>query len=226
MSAYILTQNQLRVLLSGIGCSRITGLELNNESLDNSAVLNVLNDLSKAGFIVSSEDSFIIKDKIKSMLSVIASAEKSIIIRTTSTELPDICCYGDRQMVVCNYSTTNNESIILDFADSEKLFKRISDEGYYPETKCEALVPEQKLLEFFEASKSINFDVSAPISKNSELLFSAAKVNDKGEVLASVNIIDYYFYPYLLCLRDGEVLREKFSSDSVKRFIEWMVNSN
>lgn len=223
MSAYSFTKNQLKVLLKGIGCSRICGLDLNDSFLEDSVTLNILNDLALNGVISNGGNSFIIREDVRKILDILALAEKYLIIRTSIPELPDICCYLKEDMLKCEYSISNVDIINIEYTDKGSFFCNLIDEGYFLEVTEKNVYPEDKILERFESENNIDVKSINVLDRNSLVLFSATLI-DKGKVLRSVNVIDYCLYPYILSFESGNFFREKFSTGVLEEYINLLLN--
>ncbi len=224
MSAiYTFTQNQLKVLLKGMGCFGITGPALKSKVLDNQSVLNALNELNNLKIIESDGKEFIVKPDVKQIINRISSADKCVFIRTPDRELPDICCYAGNPLLICSYSTVDPERISFEFTDFESLFLRLSDEGYLNDVKESGLPPEDEILESFERKQFDEADIYSPLSASSRLFISAVSVNKKGKILGCVNVVDYYFYSYLLFFDGYNFSRGCCNIPTLKNHIERLI---
>ncbi len=220
---YYFTQNQLKVLLKGSGYSVVSGIALNNTILDNSTVLNTLNELTNMKIIAIDGNSFCLNNEIREIVSSLGNALEYISVRSSNPYLPDKCCFNGGKILVC-YSRSQNENYISAyFANADDLFLDFCDEGYFPKKDEDFPINEDELIEY-ESESVGSIQPDKPIASNSPMLFSAECAYKDGTVHKYVRIIDYYFYNYILYFDGTEVIREIYKRCTAKKYFERLMS--
>jgi hypothetical protein len=222
---YNFTQNQLKVLLSGCGYSKVSGICLDNSKLDNATVLNTLNELTKMNFITSDGKAFFLDEKIKSIVSTLGTVSDFVAVHSANPFLPDKCCFKGDLVLVC-YSRSGNENYISAyFSDVDTLFDDLCDEGYFKEEVYDFQLDDDVLIEYEEKAVS-EINPNSPIDANSPIIFSAECVAKQENADCFMRIIDYYFYDYICFSDGGSIVREIYSKSSAKKYFERLLKQN
>lgn len=89
----LLTFDEIRVLLYGMGVSQIEGIYMPEKVFCESEILEVLKHLSDVGFIEAGEEKFLIREDVRAILEVMASPERTDIWRPRGEEGPAFFLY-------------------------------------------------------------------------------------------------------------------------------------
>lgn len=194
---YVFSDEQLKVLLSGCGFSRISGIKLYSSEIDDNATIRTLNKLVLAGILFPTDGKFVLRDDIKSIITVLGNAENYDVIHSKFSILPDLCCYRGEKLLVCSSRNHNINQYDFYFADAEELFENLEGQGYFPAEPKEDLFYENSLEEF-EKDKMISDNSDYPLENSSSVIFSIElSLKDRSEY-KYMKIIEYYFFIYIL----------------------------
>ena len=90
---FTLNKTQIKVLLRGLGFSKVAGLNIGEEPLDDFSVAAALNELMKKGFLTSSGDELVMNEEIRRIAVLLGESNHYVTIRSKKEELPDLCCF-------------------------------------------------------------------------------------------------------------------------------------
>lgn len=219
---YIFSYDQLKVLVLGYGCSRITGLKLNSAALDNEAALIALNQLSNEGIITSDGKRFFASEQVKLIAQRLGASDIYIAVHTSKAALPDLCCYPGDSILVCNEETGSEGRIAVKFLSFEEFFENLYDEGYLPEDSEN--MPLEEKPETFENFILENYNPNAPIKAESNILFSVDVIDKSGVSRRYLRLIEYYYYNYILFCDNGRLERTIFTRNAVKKQLKRLMS--
>lgn len=220
---YCFSQDQLKVLLVGCGYEKVSGLNISAETLDNSTVLNVLNELTKAEFIRPVEDSFVAVNSVKEIVDCLGRSEGYMVLHSNSLNLPDKCLFISDKVLVCTTRVTSPGYISLGFIDFSNIFEDLKDEGYFSGYESSMKIDEQELTEY-EKEIFSDVDPNAPLGASSSVVLSLEEVTSVGDTLRFFRIINYYFYTYIAYFDGSVITRDAYTPDNTKMYFEKMMN--
>lgn len=220
---YNFTQNQLKVLLKGIGYDRVVGLDISTQSLENESVLNALNELTRAGIISSNNERFEVVEPVKEIICGLGNSYGYIALHSNNKNLPDKCLFMLDKLLVCTSRVSDRTHISVEFIEYGDFFGDLCDEGYIPVCISELSVDEEKLEEY-EKELFEQMNPNEPLSFSSSIILSLDELTVDEQLLRYFRVVDYYFYTYIVYNDGKSVIREIYSPDKVKIYLEKMMN--
>ncbi len=215
-TAINLTQNQLKVLLLGSGFVSVTGLTLNDDVVDEHILLNTLNELVKKGFLVPDDKSFIMNDELRKIIVKLGKSRNYNVIHSYDVFLPDLCCYGDEDILVCSLKKFNTDHYTMSFYSSSELFDKLNDEGYFPAQKEDFELNESELL-LFEENFIPKINRNVMLDENLPIVFSLEFAPNEIIAQKYMRVIKYYFYDYILWSDGKKIERLLFNHENAKK---------
>lgn len=96
----LLTFDEMRILLYGMGVSEIEGVYMPEKSFSEKEVISALHHLAESGFIEAGDEKFLIRKDVKLLLEVVAEPEWTDIWKPQGEEKPAFFLYFARGKVV------------------------------------------------------------------------------------------------------------------------------
>ncbi len=220
---YSFSQNQLKVLLKGCGYSKVAGINIDSESLDNSIVLTALNELTRAGVVLSSQERFLVVDSVRDIVCTLGKADEYIVLHSNDASLPDKCMFLSDKILVCSSRQKDSTHIQTEFFECGELFDELTDEGYFAIDTSDVQV-EEKALEKFEQEIFEGVDPNMPLNESSAVLFSMEEITSEGQLLRYMRVVAYYFYTYIVFYDGEQLVRDVYTGDSARKYFEKMIN--
>lgn len=214
--SYIFNDEQLKLLLKGLGYDTVLALNLGGHSMDNETVLANLNQLMKNGVIMPDTKSFIVLDEIKSIINIIGSAKSCLIVRSSDKELPNICLFYDGNTfaasVRCGISG-GRHSVCQTEIDG--FIKRLLEEGYFSEDTTDIEIEDNEL-EPFEYNK---LDSEKYSEIQNPVILSVDCLSKANGSIKKLYLIRFYFYDYILYFNGADKTRLSLNSVSLKKML-------
>lgn len=210
---YIFSSRQLKTLLIGKGYKKIVGLNLKTDELGYNQSARALNKLVKTGAVYTEDETFLMSEDVREIITVLGNAEKFDVIRTKKDNLADICCYRAHKLMMVRNIQANKDWYSFSFLSLEDFYELLLDDGYLPDDNVDDLFYDDELEEF---ENPIVFDPLSAIGETVPVLFSL-DISVNTDCHKYMRIMDYYFFRYIV-VSDGE--GEKRYAYSRKKFKE------
>lgn len=211
--SYIFTQNQFRVLFSGMGYTKIHGLLLDNDNIDDTILVNTLNELVKLNILVCSDNGFKSSENIRSIINTIGKSDCFVAVRSSNVFLPNLCLYCGEKIVVCEIMKQRSNKIKVSVFSAYECFRMFCDEGYFPAFQKEYKINDKEL-ENFEETITDNSNIYSPISENSRVILDISYVK-QNRTTKFLKIINYYLYYYVLYFDGEKYTRYEFTEKNI-----------
>lgn len=224
MSAkYVFSHNQLKVLVLGCGYSHITGLYIDDSSVNNEVALKALNQLSNEGMITSDGKRFFASEQAKLIAKRLGTAGIYIAVHTSKEALSDLCCFPGSGILVCSSKCGDENCAVISISEFEDFFSDLCDEGYLPYDSEDITLNDEELEEY-EQPLFEEYDPNAPISTEHNILFSAELIDKYGLSHGYLRVIAYYFYNYILFFNEGKSERNICTAEKIKGYLKRLMN--
>lgn len=203
---YVFSSRQMKTMLIGKGFRKIVGLNLDTE-LDYNMSTQALNELVKLGVLYTEDETFIMSEEVREIVTVLGEAEEFDIIHTKKENLSDICCYRTDKLMLVRNVQGNNDWYSFSFVSLEEFYDILLDDGYLPADNIDDLFYDDGLEDF---EKSVVVDALSIIDETIPVLFSL-DVSVKTDSHRYIRIMDYYFFRYIVVSDGKEVKRYAYS---------------
>ncbi len=213
---YVLSHNQLKVLLLSCGFTYVKGITLDDSVVDDQMTINVLNDLMKNDLVENTGEAFYINDELREIIVTLGSAEEFSVIRSSDKDLPDLFCYKSEKLLICSSRGLNQNCYSLYFANNSQLLETLENEGYFPNVLASDYFDEAKS-EHFE--KHLVYEPELPLDSQMSVKFAMEKALFSTEKHRYIRVIEYHLFTYIL-FNDGEnEHRYLYTKDKLKEKI-------
>lgn len=223
-TVYTLSQNQMKVLLIGRGYDTLMALGYDRSELDNTTVLNTLNELTEKGFLSVQGDSFVLKPELLEMIDAIGNATCCVTVVSRHSQLPNKCLFVGEKLLSCTIRAEDSNHIAFAFASIQDFLQSLFEEGYLPEQECE-LIPAQSEAELFEQNIR-TLSPSAALKENSPVMLKADVIRRENDCLHSFMVVDYYFGEYILYTFREHSERALYNPDNIKEYLMKLVQDD
>ncbi len=213
---YVLSHNQLKVLLISCGFTYVKGITLEDSVVDDQMTINVLNDLMKNGLVENTGEAFCINDELREIIVALGSAEDFSVIRSSDRDLPDLFCYKNEKILICSSRGFNQNNYSLYFAENIELIETLENEGYLPNVLTTEYFDESKL-EHFE--KNLVYEPELPLDSQMSVKFAMEKALFSTEKHRYIRVIEYHLFTYILFYDGKDERRYLYTKDKLKEKI-------
>lgn len=124
----LLTFDEIRVLLCGLGKTEVEGVYMEEKEFGERDVLTAMHRLSDAGFITAGEDRFTVREDVRRILEIAASPEATEIWRPRGDEGPAYFLYYAGDFVVLSERFWRRKDTIRYTLAGREEFARIRKE--------------------------------------------------------------------------------------------------
>ncbi|WP_418752140.1 hypothetical protein [Frisingicoccus sp.] len=131
----ILSFNEFRVLLYGMGMRSIDGIYMEDEICTDEEVIRALQHMSEQGIIENVEnEAFVLNEEIRRMLEIIGNPENTQIYRPGETQDgPEFYCYVTKEHIVVSERYWKKKAALklrLFSAETFRIWKEQMDDDY------------------------------------------------------------------------------------------------
>lgn len=212
--AYLLSQNELRVLLKGSGYLSVTGISLSQSKISDEVVLNTLNKLVNKGIISNSSNGFVMSDEVRKMITCLGASKSFFAIRSNIRSLTDLCCYIGDNILVCDMMKQRNNDIKMYMISYDEFIISLQDEGYLPVDEWEIPIDEDELEEYEKEFIQSQL-LSVRLDEGSKISFSVTLSGYACDELRRIDIITYPLYSYIRFTANNNVSRWIYSFEKL-----------
>lgn len=127
----LLTFDEIRILLYGMGVSEIVGFYMPEKIFSQEEVVAALRHLSEAGFIEAGEEKFIIRKDIKNLLEIVAVPDFTDIWMPSGEEGPAFFLYFSGDNTVVSERFWNKKDTLKFAVFDRETFKKWREDYMY-----------------------------------------------------------------------------------------------
>lgn len=213
---FVFSKAQLKVLLKGSGYDSVLGLNLGDDPLIDSTVLNSLNTLLQNGSIIFENNSYKASFQTERIISTLGRSKSCCFIHSSNADLSDLCYFYGQEPLICTTRNGDANHFSFCFVSLSELLAMISEDGYLPQGEGDIQLNETEL-ELFENGLIPEVKASKTLDTSSSVCFNLEMFGEKSKKY--MRIINYYFYYYIIYYDGKNKKRLMYSSETAKKIL-------
>lgn len=133
--AFLLTQEELQVLLQTVGCKSWYGFSFDERNITEDEAIHVIYHMVEKEFLYSDGVNLHVKKDLAEAARILKNSQEVFVLEDSENILPVYCCYIDEKVLICEWMSQRNNTVKLKVCERDQLFQTLEDEGYFDQKR-------------------------------------------------------------------------------------------